>query len=112
MSQVPLTSLAFGCSMSAAPSSSALAPPQTGLFSHEGTPGPQQNTQQTVLPTGSPAPCKHVNTTLPQDTFCPMMFGQPNTDIMNQILTHFDCMETTFAASQNTSTNWIAQLEK
>jgi hypothetical protein len=41
-----------------------------------------------------------------------MMFSQPNTDIMNQILAHFDYMETVFAASQNTSTNRIAQLEK
>jgi hypothetical protein len=83
-----------------------------GLFSREGTPGPQQNTQQTVLPTGSPAPRKRPNTTFAQDTFHPMMFGQPNNDIMHQILARFDRMETAFATSQNTSANRITQLEK
>jgi hypothetical protein len=83
-----------------------------GLFSREGTPGPQQNTQQTVLPTGSPALRKHVNTTFSQDTFRPMLFDQPNTNLLNQILVHFDCMVTAFATSQNTSANQITQLEK
>jgi TolA-binding protein len=41
-----------------------------------------------------------------------MMFGQPNNDIMHQILARFDRMETAFAASQNTSANRITQLEK
>jgi hypothetical protein len=40
------------------------------------------------------------------------MFSQPNNDIMQQILTRFDRMETAFATSQNTSTNRITQLEK
>jgi hypothetical protein len=41
-----------------------------------------------------------------------MTFDQPNTNLLNQILARFDCMETAFAASQNTSANWITQLEK
>jgi hypothetical protein len=40
------------------------------------------------------------------------MFGQPNNDIMQQILARFDRMETAFATSQNTSANRITQLEK
>jgi hypothetical protein len=40
------------------------------------------------------------------------MFGQPNNDIMHQILTCFDRIETVFATSQNTSANRITQLEK
>jgi hypothetical protein len=89
-----------------------------GLFSCEGTPSPQQNTQQTVLPAGSPALHKFPNTTFAQDTFRPTMFGQstifrqPNNDIMQQILTGFDYMDTAFATSQNTSANRITQLEK
>jgi hypothetical protein len=83
-----------------------------GLFSHEGTPSPQQTAQQTMLPTGSPAPCKRINTTFPQDTLHPILFDQPNTNIMNQILARFDRMETAFMTSQNASANWITQLEK
>jgi hypothetical protein len=116
MSQCPLTDMGFGPprSASAAASSSAPpAPPQEGIFSpRSGTPGPQQNTQQTILPTGSPAPRKCPNTTFAQNTYRPMMFGQPNNDIMHQILARFDHMETAFAASQNTSANRITQLEK
>jgi hypothetical protein len=41
-----------------------------------------------------------------------MLFDQPNTSIMNQILARFDRMENAFAASQNTSANRIAQPEK
>jgi hypothetical protein len=117
MSQVPLTSMpGFGRPVpterasSAAPSSSAPAAAPEGIFSPGlGTPG----LQQTELFTGAPAPPrKRTNTSFPQDTFRPTMFGQPNTDIMNQILTRFDRMETAFTNSQNASANRITQLEK
>jgi hypothetical protein len=40
------------------------------------------------------------------------MFGQPNNDIIQQILACFNHMETAFTTSQNTSANRITQLEK
>jgi hypothetical protein len=41
-----------------------------------------------------------------------MLFDQSNTNLLDKILIRFDRMENAFATSQNTSANWITQLEK